>query len=86
MVYGVQECTKCHEVKPLGEFYRQAKGHGFRNRQCKDCIRKYTNERYHNIRDAILEKQREYEARPEVAAHKLLVRREASWRQRQRQN
>lgn len=36
---GLKCCSRCHQVKPLGDFMRQHVGFGGREAKCKDCKR-----------------------------------------------
>lgn len=59
-----RECNRCGKVMPLSEFYRQGK-HNLPVRRCKKCHGKATVEsRLRRLgRDAMAQKQREYNAR-----------------------
>lgn len=51
----MKTCTKCGEEKPLDEYYKNKKCRGGRLTRCKDCVKA---------------QRAEYNARPEVKAHR----------------
>ncbi len=46
MSIETKECSKCHEEKPLDEFYWKNKAKGKRNAQCNICIASYNRFAY----------------------------------------
>jgi hypothetical protein len=48
---AVKQCSKCKQVKPEAEYYKQANGSGGLHSQCKECICKAMRRRYQE-RDA----------------------------------
>lgn len=48
----MKKCTKCGTVKPLDEFYRQARNKDGRSNDCGDCRRRYNLEKYHQNKNA----------------------------------
>jgi hypothetical protein len=56
----MKRCSKCGEVKPLTEFYKDlSKKDGFRN-DCKSCFSRRRREYYAENKEEILAKNREY--------------------------
>ena len=61
-------CSKCLEVKSLGEFHKRAASKDGRRRQCKVCVRAYTQENketfkayYRDNKDSILKQVKAYQ-------------------------
>lgn len=55
-----KKCSKCGEVKPVGEFYRNKTSKDGFCRYCKICDLKTSNERHFKNREERLIKQKEY--------------------------
>lgn len=74
-------CTLCNTEKPFGDFHKGAKyKHGYRT-WCKVCMSAYKKQYKDTNRDAILEKQRAYDAvknqeRREYFAQRYLAQKE----------
>ena len=75
-------CKKCHKVKSLSEFGRQAKYKDGVKNYCKDCIKIMNNERYLRVRESHLAKVRKWqdENREKVLKYKK------DYRERKRQS
>lgn len=56
----VKSCTKCGEVKPLDDYYRQRKMPDGRQPRCKTCAAEYQRRHYAENRDKELERARRW--------------------------
>lgn len=72
----MKKCTKCGEVKPLGDYYLQ---NGRHMAQCKECKKAAARARFEEKREEVIEKNREYRGRnKEELARKARERRAAN--------
>jgi hypothetical protein len=71
---GLKECTKCKEVKPLSEFYENAKSRGGRYSKCALCCSKYSLEWHHSNPERAKAKMAAW--REENSEHEASYRRE----------
>lgn len=46
--FGIRPCTRCEEVKPLSEFYKDPRTPSGRQPSCKECQNKKQQEKYHS--------------------------------------
>lgn len=55
-----KECLKCHQTKPFSDFHKSPKDpYGIR-RECKECVKIYTNEYNKNNREKLKKKASDY--------------------------
>lgn len=55
----LKKCTKCGELKPLDEFYRNKRTADGRRYNCKKCSDEYSDEWIEKNRDKVRERERE---------------------------
>ena len=53
-------CTKCDEMKPLGEFHKRSRSHDGLMSQCKDCVNQRIRDNYRKNPSAKIAKTRQY--------------------------
>ena len=68
---GLKKCSKCGEILPVENFFKQKNAYDGLNSSCKDCYKKYHIKYYENNQDEIKLKKRKYreEHREEISEY-----------------
>ena len=57
---GMKRCSKCGEVKPVGEFYKHKNRKDGLQSQCKQCQKEYIEKYYEENKEHCAEKAKKY--------------------------
>lgn len=55
-----KECTRCHKMKPVSEFYECERNKDGVRSQCKECVKKYMQDNAENIKEYRKEYSKQY--------------------------
>ena len=55
-----KECSKCHQIKPIDNFYKNTQNKDNHVSRCKDCYKIANNEYYRNTSETRKEHQKKY--------------------------
>lgn len=72
----MKQCFKCHNTKPLDEFYKHPQMSDGHLNKCRSCTQKDVSENYHARKPQYQAYEREREQRPERKEDKLRHQRE----------